>query len=177
MTKKQSFEQKIQQYWNVAQLCKTNNQKVTFFDENQEAFKLDPDAEEDAKNDYWQQKGMDDDYIEEFEESALLGEGYPDEYKVFAFDFLITSGKAYSNMTTTSLDEIVGLITPEKLQEKLDNEGISYNSSDAEDEVMLILERRAKKNGLNVSEDDLEAATKSAIQEMRDWIDDNYDID
>ena len=40
---------------------------------------------------------------------------------------------------------------------------------------MLLLEKRAKKKGLNVSEDDLEAATKLAIQEMRDWIDDNYE--
>ncbi len=176
MTKKQTLEQQIQQYWNIAQLCKTNKQKITFFNENQEAFKLDPDVVEDAKNEYWEQQGMDDDDIEEFEESALLGDGYPDEYKVFAFDFLITSSKAYSTMTTSSLEEIVGLISPEKLQEKLDNEGISYSGSEAEDEVMLILERRAKKKGLNFSEDVLEAATKNALQEMRDWIDDNYEI-
>ena len=174
MTKEQNLEQKVQQYWNIAQLCKTNKQKITFFDENQEAFKLDPDAEEDGKNEYWEQKGMDDDDIEEFEESALLGDGYPAEYKVFAFDFLIASGKVYSSMTKTSLGEIVGLISPEKLQEKLDNEGISYNGSEVEDEVMLVLERRAKKKGLNVGEDDLEAATKIAIQNMRDWIDDHY---
>jgi len=176
VTKKQSLEQKIQQYWNIAQLCKSENQKVTFFDENQEAFKLDPDAEEDAKNEYWEKKGMDDDDIEEFEESALLGDGYPNEYKVFAFDFLIANGKVYSEMTKTSLDEIVGLISPEKLQENLDDEGIAYSGSEAEDEVMLILERKAKKKGLNISEDDLEAATKAAIQEMRDWIDDNYEM-
>ena len=176
MTKQQSFDQKVQQYWNIAQLCRTKNQKITFFDENQEAFNLDPDAGEDAKNEYWEQKGMDDDDIEEFEESALLGDGYPDDYKVFAFDFLMANGQAYSKLTTTSVDQIVKLITPEKLQEKLDDEGISYNESDAEDEVMLILEKRAKKKGFNVSEDDLEAATKIAIQEMRDWIDDNYEI-
>ena len=176
MTKEQSFEQKVQHYWNIAQLCKASKQKITFFDENQEAFNLDPDTGEDAKNEYWEQKGMDDDDIEEFEESALLGDGYPDDYKVFAFDFLITRGKAFSKMTSASSDEIVGLITPEKLQEKLDDEGISYNGSEAEDEVMLIIERRAKKKGLNVSEDDLEAATKIAIQDMRDWIDDHYEV-
>ena len=177
MTKEQTLEQKIQQYWNIAQLCKTNQQKIAFFNENQEAFNLDPDAGEDAKNEYWDQKEMDDDDIEEFEESALLGDGYPDDYKVFAFDCVITSGKAYSGITTTSLDKIVELISPEKLQEKLDDEGISYSGSEAEDEVMLILERRAKKRKLNVSEDDLEAATKTAIQELRDWIDDNYETE
>ncbi len=177
MTNKQSLDQKIQQYWNIAQLCKTSNQKIIFFDENQEAFELDPDPEDDAKNEYWKKKGMDDDDIEEFEESSLLGDGYPDDYKVFAFDYLITTSKVYSNMATTSLEEIVALITPDKLQEKLDDEGISYNSADAEDEVMLILERKAKKKQLNISEDDLESATKVAIQEMKDWIDDNYEID
>ena len=175
MTKEKNFDQKVQQYWNIAQLCKTNKQKIIFFNENQEAFKLDPDAEEEAKQEYWDQKGMGDDDIEEFEENALLGDGYPDEYKIFAFDFVITSGKAYSEITTTSLDEIVGLISSQHLQENLDNEGISYGGSEAEDEVMLILEKRAKKNKINVSEGDLEAATKIAIQEMRDWIDDNYE--
>ncbi len=175
MTKEQSLEQKVQQYWNIAQLCKNNKQKITFFDENQEAFTLDPEAGEDAKNEYWEQKGMSDDDIEEFEESALLGDGYPDDYKVFAFDFLITCGKAYSKITSSSVVEIVKLITPEKLQERLDDEGISYNGSEAEDEVMFILEKKAKKKGLNVSEDDLESATKIAIQEMRDWIDDNFE--
>ena len=56
MTHEQNLQEKIKQYWNIAQLCKTNNQKVTFFDENQEAFKLDPDAEEDAKSEYWKKK-------------------------------------------------------------------------------------------------------------------------
>ena len=176
MTKQENFEQKIQQYWNIAQLCKTSKQKITFFNESQEAFNLDPDAAEDAKSEYWKEKAMDDDDIEEFEENALLGDGYPDDYKIFAFDFLITNGKVYSNLTATSLDEIVGLISPEKLQEKLDDEGIAYNGSEAEDEIMLILERKAKKKGFNVSEDNLEAATKIAIQEMRDWIDDNYEV-
>lgn len=175
MTHEQNLQEKIQQYWNIAQLCKTNKQKVTFFDENQEAFNLDPDDGEDAKNQYWEQNGMDDDDIEEFEENALLGDGYPDEYKIFAFDYLIASGKAFSGITATPLDEVVKLISSEKLQEKLDSEGLSYSGSDAEDEVMLILERRAKKKGLNVSEDDLEAATKIAIQDMRDWIDDHYE--
>ena len=175
MSKEPSLDQKVQKYWNIAQLCKSNIQKITFFNENQEAFTLDPEAGEDAKNAYWEEKNMDDDDIEEFEESALLGDGYPDEYKIFAFDFLINSAKAYSGIKTTSLDEIVGLITPETLQEKLDDEGISYSGSDAEDEVMFILEKRAKKKGLNVSEDNLEAATKRAIEEMRDWIDDNYE--
>ena len=175
MSKEQSLQQKIQQYWNIAQLCKTDKQKITFFDENQDAFNLDPDTREDTKNEYWEDKGMNDDDIEEFEESSLLGDGYPDEYKIFAFDFLITKGKGYSEMTKTDLGEIVGLITPEKLQEKLDEEGISYSSSEAEDEVMLILEKKAKKKGLNISEDDLEAATKVSIQEMINWIDDNYE--
>jgi len=176
VTKEQHYDQQIAQYWNIAQLCKTNKQKIAFFDENQEAFNLDPEAGEDAKNEYWEQKGMSEDDIEEFEESAILGDGYPDDYKVFAFEFLITKGKGYSDMASTPLDEIIKLISPEKLQEKLDNEGISYNGSETEDEVMLILERRAKKKGLNVSEDDLEAATKTAIKEMRNWIDDNYEI-
>ena len=96
-------------------------------------------------------------------------------FKVFAFDFLLACGKAYSQITSSSVVEIVKLIAPEKLQEKLDDEGISYNGSEAEDEVMFILEKKAKKKGLNVSEDDLESATKIAIQEMRDWIDDHYE--
>ncbi len=177
MAKELSLDKKIQHYWNIAQLCKTTKQKITFFEENQEAFNLDPDAKEDSKNEYWNKKGMDDDDIEEFEESALLGDGYPDEYKIFAFDFLISTSKTYSQMSKSSLEEIVNLITPEDLQEKLDEGGISYNGSEAEDEVMFILERRAKKKGCNISEDDLEAATKIAIQEMRDWIDDNYETD
>ena len=176
VTKEQSLEQKIQHYWNIAQLCKTDKQKIIFFDENQEAFDLDPDTGEDTKNEYWKDKGMDDDDIEEFEESALLGDGYPDEYKVFAFDFLLSSGEIYSKMKTTSLDEIVQLISPENLQEKLDIEGIAYNGLEAEDEVMLILEKKAKKKAFHFTEDDLEAATKIAIQEMRDWIDDNYEV-
>ena len=156
-------------------LCKTKTQKITFFDENQEAFKLASDDEEDAKTKYWEQNGMNDDDIEEFEESALLGDGYPDEYKIFAFDYLITNGKAFCGITSTPLNEIVQLISSEKLQEKLDNEGISYSGQDAEDEVMFILEKRAKKKGLTISEDDLDAATRIAIQEMRDWIDDHYE--
>ena len=176
MTKSQTFEKKIQHYWNIAQLCQTSKQKVIFFDENQEAFNLDPETELDTKNEYWGQKGMDDDDIEEFEENGLLGDGYPDDYKIFAFDFLITKGKGYSDLCPTSLETIIRLVSPDQLQEKLDNEGISYSGSDAEDEVMLIIEKAAKKKGLNISEDDLESATKIAIQEMRDWIDDNYSI-
>ena len=65
MTHEQNLQDKIKQYWNIAQLCKPNKQKVTFFDENQEAFNLDPDDGEDAKNQYWEQNGMDDDDIEE----------------------------------------------------------------------------------------------------------------
>lgn len=174
VAKAQNLEQQTKHYWNIAQLCLTNNQKITFFDENQEAFSLDPEANEDAKNEYWQQKGMNDDDIEEFEENALLGDGYPDEYKVFAFNFVITNGEAYSKITSTSLDEIVSLISPEQLQEQLDEEGLSYSGSETEDEVMLILEKRAKKKSLNITEDDLEAATKIAIEEMRNWMDDNY---
>ena len=36
---------------------------------------------------------------------------------------------------------------------------------------------KIKKKQLNLSEDDLEAATKIAIQGMRDWIDDNYETE
>ena len=175
MTKEKNLHQKVEQYWNIAQLCKTKKQKITFFDENQEAFKLDPEDGEDAKNEFWEQNGMDDDDIEEFEESALLGDGYPEEYKIFAFDYLITRGKAFSGITATPLDKIVKLISSEKLQEKLDSEGLSYSGADAEDEVMLILERRAKKKGLIISEDVLEEATRIAITQMRDWIDDHYE--
>ena len=46
--------------------------------------------------------------------------------------------------------------------------------SDAEDEVMLILEKRVKKAGRSATEDDLYDATKQLLKDLRDYLDDNH---
>ena len=49
-TRQEQKAEKAKKYWQLAKECKTDNQKIEFFDLYPEAFELDPDAGEDLAN-------------------------------------------------------------------------------------------------------------------------------
>ena len=161
-------------YWKLSQLVKSEEGKVAFFDENEEAFFLDPTRGEDFENckyTFCEEKGLSPEETEDLQDNSW--QSFPKGFKTFAFDYCISSGIAYEDIEDSiSIDEIVSLISVEKLNEKLEDEGLMI--SEAEDEVMLILEKRVKQIGRSATEDDLYDATKKLLIELRDWMDDNH---
>ena len=164
----------LSHYWSVAQLLKSDQAKVVFFDENEEAFNLVPAQAEELENckqNYCAEKNWNNQETDDFQE--LGWEEYPNEFKVFAFDYCIHNGIAYEDIQgSMTVDEISSLISLEKLNEKLEDEGLMI--SEAEDHVMLILEKKIKKTGRTATEDALYDATKRMITNLRDWMDDNH---
>ena len=161
-------------YWTLSRLVKSEDAKVVFFDENEEAFNLDVGQGEDLENckySFCEAKGFDTEETQDFQDNSWIS--FPKDFKVFAFDYCITDGIAYEDVQgLTSVDEITSLISLEKLNEKLEDEGVLI--SEAEDDVMLILERRVKKAGLLATEDILFDATKKLLNDLRDWMDDHH---
>ena len=161
-------------YWNLAQLVKSDQAMVAFFNENEEAFYLDGSQGEEFENckyTFCEENGLDAQDIEDFQDNSW--ESFPKEFKIFAFNYCIAEGIAYENIQCSMpVDEITSLISIEILHEKLEDEGLMI--SDAEDEVMLILEKRVKKAGRSATEDDLYDATKQLLKDLRDYLDDNH---
>ena len=161
-------------YWKLAQLVKSNQAKIAFFNDNEEAFNLDPWQGEDfenCKHSFCAEKEFDTEAIEDFQDNSWLS--FPEEFKVYAFQYCIEDVLAYESIQESiSVEEITSLISIEKLNEQLEDEGLMI--SEAEDDVMLILEKKLKKAGKNVCEDDLYDATKKLLNELRDYLDDNH---
>ncbi|WP_320667053.1 hypothetical protein [Prochlorococcus sp. MIT 1307] len=161
-------------YWKLAQLPKTFNAKVAFFNENEQAFLLDSQEGEDfenCKHSFCSEKGLDKEETEEFQDNSW--ESFPNDFKAYAFDYCILEGVAYEDVECTlDVAQITSLISVEKLFEKLEDEGIS--PSEAEDDVMLLLERRLKKAGKSATEDDLYDATQNLLSDLIDWMDDHH---
>ena len=169
-----SENENLLHYWKLSQLVKSEEAKAAFFDDNEEAFYLDINKGEDFENcqySFCSEKDFNIEETEDFKQKSW--KSFPSEFKIFAFDYCIKDGIAYENVKELmTVSEIVSLISIEKLNEKLEDEGLLL--SEAEDDVMLILERRIKKSGKDVTEDDLYDATKKILSELRDWLDDNH---
>ena len=161
-------------YWKLSKLVKSEDAKAAFFEQNQEAFYLDlrqGEEFENCKHTFSAEKGLDIEETEDFQDNSW--ESFPREFKIFAFDYCILSGIAYEDVQDTlTVDEIVALISIEKLNEELEDEGLMI--SEAEDDVMIILEKKVKKTGKSATEDDLYDATKKLLTDLRDWMDDNH---
>ena len=98
-----SFEDskpKREKYWELAQECKTDNQKIAFFDEYEEAFSLDPDPGEELNNAdmYYREEECDPMNDEEFDQwQDMKWKDYPEKYKLYLFDYVILKGMAYED--------------------------------------------------------------------------------
>ena len=169
-----NYNDQLLHYWKLAQLVKSDPAKVAFFDQNEEAFNLDLEKGNDfenCKHSFCADKDLGQEDTDDFQDNSW--ESFPHEFKIYAFDYCIKNGIAYENIQSTmTADEIVSLISVEQLNEKIENAGLMV--SDAEDDVMLILERRVKKAGRTASEDDLYDATKKLLRDLRNWMDDNH---
>ena len=167
-------QKQLLQYWKLAQLVKSEDAKVVFFDENEEAFFLDAAQGEELENckyTFCETKGFDSDETEDFQDNSW--ESFPKEFKVFAFEYCISNGLAYEDIQEAmTVKEIASLISVKDLNEKLEDEGVMV--SEAEDDVMLLLEKRVKRAGRAATEDDLFDATKILLSDLRDFMDDNH---
>ena len=83
-------------YLNLASFAKKDKEKIKFFDQNQKAFFLDPDATdfENALNDYVKQENIPESKFEELQD--MKWEEMPDSFKIFAFQYCIIEGSAYA---------------------------------------------------------------------------------
>ena len=169
-----SQKEKLLHYWKLSKLVKSAEAKVVFFDENEEAFYLDSKQGEEFENckyTFCENKGLASEEADEFQSNSW--ESFPREFKVFAFDYCIINGTAYDEIQDTmKVNEIISLISLDKLNQKIEEEGLML--CEAEDDVMLLLERRVKKAGRSATEDDLYDATKRLLIDLRNWMDDNH---
>ncbi len=167
-------QEKLLHYWKLAQILKSDEAKAAFFDDNEEAFNLDSPNGEDLENckySFFEEKGFSGDQIDDFESNDWSS--FPKDFKVYAFEYCIIDGITYENIKDSmSVDEITALIPLETLNEKIESEGLML--SEAEDEIMLILENRIKENNGSALEDDLYDATHQLLSDLRDWLDDNH---
>ncbi|KGG15512.1 hypothetical protein EV06_1386 [Prochlorococcus sp. MIT 0602] len=124
-----------------------------------------------AKYSFCEEQGYSDQQFNLFDDSAWTE--LPYEFKVYAFNYCISDGSGYEEIKgLVTIDEITTLLSLEDLNNTLEGEGILL--SEAEEEVMLLLEKEIKKRGRSVSEDDLYDATNNIINDLRDWKDDNH---
>ena len=89
---KDQVKRKIENYWKLASVCKTIEDKINFYDLYQEAFELDPVSKEELLNarSYFEQEW--DISIADYEKTHA---DYPEEFKVIAFNSCILNGFAY----------------------------------------------------------------------------------
>ena len=90
----------------IAKGCRTDHQKIEFFDSSKEAFFTDSNestssVKEDIPKDldegfyvYANMKKLSETELEELK--SLPWKEYPENFKIFLFDFCILNGKAYS---------------------------------------------------------------------------------
>tara|TARA_B100000029_G_C17253952_1_gene843818 strand:- start:119 stop:397 length:279 start_codon:yes stop_codon:yes gene_type:complete len=82
-------------YKNLAELAQTDKDKISFFDQNQKAFFLDPESDEwfNMMIEYAKSQNLEEEKIAELEEMKWTE--MPDSLKLFAFDFCILNGLTY----------------------------------------------------------------------------------
>ena len=167
-------QEKLQHYWQLAIDIKTDDEKAIFFDQNEEAFSLDPgegDELQNAKYSFCEEMAFSQDESDDFEENSW--KSFPKEFKVYAFNYCILDGTGFEQVKgLLTIKEIVSLVQIEKLNETLEENGISI--FEAEEDVMLLLEKKIKRMGRSATEDNLYDATNKIISDLRDWMDDNH---
>ncbi|ABX09108.1 hypothetical protein [Prochlorococcus marinus] len=167
-------QEKLQKYWGTAKSLKSDDEKIAFFDSNEDAFYLDPqegDEFQNAKLSYCAERNFSEDETQSFEDQPW--QSLPKEFKLYAFQYCILEGIGYGDIQDLmSTDEIISLVSLDRINDQLENDGIFL--SEAEEEVMLILEKNIKNSGKKATEDDLYDATKKVIGQLRDWLDDNH---
>ena len=145
-------QERIKFYWNLGKEAKTDKEKIEFFNKNEQAFYLDSedrDEFQNAKLSYCAERNFSDEETDDFDQ--LSWSSFQSDFKLYAFDYCIFEGIAYSEVQNNlNLDNLVSLISLEKIVEKLEQKGLSL--SEAEDEIMLSLEKRLKKLGKYATE-------------------------
>ena len=106
MSREQTSKQaQISIFGNKAKGCKTDDQKIKFFDSSKEAFFTDsnktslwfneiPKELDDGFYVYANMKKLNESELEELK--SLTWNNYPENFKIFLFDFCILNGDAYS---------------------------------------------------------------------------------
>ena len=107
MSREQTSKQdQISIFGEVAKGCSTDYQKIVFFDSSKEAFFTDSNestssVNEDISKDlddgfyvYANMKKLNESELEELK--SLTWNNYPENFKIFLFDFCILNGDAYS---------------------------------------------------------------------------------
>ena len=96
----------IRIFGKIAKTCRTDHQKIAFFDSSKEAFFTNSEESTSSLNEVIS-KDLDDAFYvyanmkklseTEFEEiKSLTWSEYPENFKIFLFDFCILNGDAYS---------------------------------------------------------------------------------
>ena len=107
MSRKQiSKQEKISIFGEKAKGCRTDQQKIEFFDSSKEAFFTDSNESTSSVNEdipknldegfyvYANMKKLSETDLEELK--SLTWKEYPENFKIFLFDFCILNGDAYS---------------------------------------------------------------------------------
>ena len=101
-----SKQEQVSIFGKIAKGCRTDNQKIEFFDSSKEAFFTDSNESTSSVNDeipkdlddgfyvYANMKKLSETELEELK--SLLWNEYPENFKIFLFDFCILNGDAYS---------------------------------------------------------------------------------
>ena len=90
-----SHQRKLENYWKLASVCITKDDKINFFDLYEEAFELDSEQSQQLENAkiYFQAEWNID--LDEYQKKHS---DYPSEFKVYAFDYCILNGNIYSKV-------------------------------------------------------------------------------
>ena len=117
-------QEKLQKYWKIAKGLKRDDEKIDFFDSNEEAFYLDPeegDEFQNAKLSYCAEKNFSEEETDCFEDFSW--KDFTKEFKLYAFQYCILEGISYGDIQDLiSIDEIISLVSLEKINEELENE-------------------------------------------------------
>ncbi len=82
-------------YKNLADLAKTDKDKISFFNQNQKAFFLDPESDEwfNMMIAYANSQNLEEEKIADLED--MKWNEMPDSLKLFAFEYCILNGTSY----------------------------------------------------------------------------------
>ena len=106
MSRQTIKQDQIRFFGGIAKECRTDHQKIEFFDSSKEAFFIDsneskrlvnkdiPKDLDDGFYVYANMKKLSETELEELR--RLTWSGYPEKLKIFLFDFCILNGEAYS---------------------------------------------------------------------------------